>query len=49
MVSINLMCGDCLEKMKEIPDGSVDLILTDPPLGILFVSYKHRVSMELFI
>ena len=26
-----LMFGDCLERMKEIPDGSVDLILTDPP------------------
>lgn len=26
-----LMKGDCLERMKEIPDGSVDLVLTDPP------------------
>jgi DNA modification methylase len=26
-----LMQGDCLERMKEIPDGSVDMILTDPP------------------
>ena len=24
---------DCLEGMKKIPDGSVDLILTDPPYG----------------
>lgn len=23
--------GDCLELMKEIPDGSVDLVVTDPP------------------
>ena len=30
---INLMLGDRLERMKEIPDGSVDLILTDPPYG----------------
>lgn len=30
---INLMQGDCLELMKTIPDGSVDLILTDPPYG----------------
>jgi len=28
-----LMKGDCLERMKEIPDGSVDMILTDPPYG----------------
>lgn len=26
-----LMQGDCLERMKEIPDGSVDMVLTDPP------------------
>lgn len=29
-----LMKGDCLERMKEIPDGSVDMILTDPPYGM---------------
>ena len=28
-----LMKGDCLERMKEIPDGSVDMVLTDPPYG----------------
>ena len=26
-----LMFGDCLERMKEIPDGSIDMILTSPP------------------
>jgi len=25
-----LMQGDCLERMKEIPDGSIDMVLTDP-------------------
>jgi len=29
-----LLCGDCLKVMKEIPDESVDLVLTDPPFGI---------------
>ena len=28
---INLMLGDCLERMKEIPSGSVDLTVTSPP------------------
>jgi len=28
-----LMLGDCLERMKEIPDGSVDMVLADPPYG----------------
>lgn len=30
---MQLMCGDCLELMKTIPSGSVDMILTDPPYG----------------
>lgn len=29
------MHGDCLKLMKEIPDGSVDLVLCDPPYGII--------------
>ena len=28
-----VLCGDCLEVMKGIPDKSVDLVLTDPPYG----------------
>jgi DNA modification methylase len=35
MVDIKLMQGDCLECMKEIPDGSVDMVLTDPPYGTM--------------
>lgn len=30
---IQLMHGDCLEKMKEIESGSVDMVLADPPYG----------------
>lgn len=29
-----LMFGDCLERMKEIPDGSIDCVVTDPPYRI---------------
>jgi DNA modification methylase len=29
-----IYCGDCLNLIKEIPDKSVDLILTDPPYNI---------------
>ena len=28
---VDLKCGDCLEVMKDIPDKSIDLIVTDPP------------------
>lgn len=31
---LKLMQGDCLELMRDIPDKSVDLILTDPPYNI---------------
>ena len=32
---VDLRFGDCLELMKDIPDGSVDLVLTDPPYGTM--------------
>ena len=38
MKKFELWHGDCLELMKNIPDGSVDLVLTDPPYGIDFQS-----------
>jgi modification methylase len=31
---IELYNADCLEKMKDIPDGSVDLVVTSPPYNI---------------
>jgi DNA modification methylase len=29
-----IICADCLEVLKSMPDKSVDLVLTDPPYGI---------------
>jgi len=34
------MQGDCLEKMKDIPDCSVDAVITDPPYGLSFMGKK---------
>ena len=34
--------GDCLEIMRDIPDKSVDLVLTDPPYGIGEANGKNR-------
>lgn len=31
---INLMHGECIEKMKHIEPGTVDMILTDPPYEV---------------
>jgi len=34
MLEVNkIICGDCLEVMKDWPDNCVDLVLTDPPYG----------------
>lgn len=33
MRSVQLLLGDCLQRMKEIPDGSVDMVLCDLPYG----------------
>ena len=30
---MSLIHGDCLELMKDIPDNSIDMVLTDPPYG----------------
>jgi site-specific DNA-methyltransferase (adenine-specific) len=41
-----LMKGDCLERMKEIHDGSVDMILTDPPYGTTACKWDSVIPLE---
>jgi site-specific DNA-methyltransferase (adenine-specific) len=41
-----LMRGDCLERMKEIPDGSVDMVLTDPPYGTTACKWDSIIPLE---
>ena len=43
---IDLRCGDCLELMKDIPDGSIDLVLTDPPYGTVKNLGKGKIAQE---
>jgi len=40
MNETKLIHGDCLEKLKELPDNSVDSIVTDPPYGLSFMGKK---------
>ena len=42
-----LLHGDCLERMKEIPDGSVDFILTDIPYGTTNCSWDSVIPFDL--
>lgn len=49
MSDIQLFQGDCLELMSDIPDGSVDCIITDPPYGVTRCEWDKRVNLsELF-
>ena len=42
-MTIDLHNGDCLEIMKLIPDGSVDLILTDPPYNTTSCEWDNLI------
>ena len=42
MNDIELWQGDCLELMKNIPDSSIDLVLTDPPYAMNFQSNYRK-------
>ena len=44
MTNFNLMQGDCLELMQSIPDGSVDMVLTDPPYGMNYQSNRRTAT-----
>lgn len=43
---MKLMQGDCLELMKEIPDGSVDMVLCDPPYGTTRCKWDSVIPLE---
>ena len=46
MANIDLMKGDCLELMKHIPDGSVDMVLTDPTYGTTACKWDSVIPFE---
>jgi site-specific DNA-methyltransferase (adenine-specific) len=40
--------GDCFEVMKDIPDKSIDAVITDPPYGIGLAKWDTVVDIPLF-
>jgi len=44
---IQLVNGDCLEEMKKIPDGSIDMVLTDPPYGTTQNKWDSVIDLNL--
>lgn len=43
---MTLLQGDCLKLMKDIPDKSIDCIITDPPYGVGFSNDFYDDSEE---
>ena len=37
---------DCLETMKRIPDGSIDLMITDPPYNTTGCEWDNKINLE---
>jgi site-specific DNA-methyltransferase (adenine-specific) len=46
MDNIKLINGDCLEKMKDIPDKSIDMILCDLPYGTTACKWDVVIPFE---
>ncbi len=46
MKDLELWHGDCLELMKDIPDNSVDMVLTDPPYGTTACKWDNVIPFE---
>ena len=45
-MKVDLYKGDCLEVMKSIPDGSIDMVLTDPPYGTTACKWDSVIPFE---
>ena len=45
-MTIELTCGDCLEVMKTIPDGSVDAVICDLPYGTTACKWDTVIPFE---
>lgn len=46
MSQYQLMMGDCLELMRDLPDGSVDMILCDLPYGTTACKWDSVIPFE---
>jgi len=44
--NINLIKGSCFDLNHQIDDESIDLIVTDPPYGMSFVSNIRKVKYK---
>jgi len=43
---LKLLHGDCLDLMNDIPDGSVDMVMADPPYGTTVCKWDSIIPLE---
>lgn len=48
MTTIRIIHGDCFDKLRDLPEGSVGAVVSDPPYGLEFQSgdYGDRKRMD---
>ena len=46
-MNIELINGECIERMIQIPDNSVDAIITDPPYGTTACKWDSVIDFDL--
>lgn len=46
-MAIKPICGDAVEAMKKLPDGSIHLIVTDPPYNLCKDYGNNKDSLDL--
>jgi site-specific DNA-methyltransferase (adenine-specific) len=46
-----IICGDCLELLKQMPDNSVDITFADPPFNLKkgYNSYKDNLKLQEYL
>lgn len=46
-----IICGDCIEELKKLPNESIDLVITDPPfnIGKDYGKYKDKLHKEEYL
>jgi len=45
-MNMQLIHGDCLIEMANIPDGSIDMVMTDPPYGTTACKWDSIIPLE---
>jgi len=46
-ISDNILNGNSLEILKTLDDGSIDVVITDPPYGVNYISNRSKIDNKI--